>query len=53
METQAMSVRFPKDLYEELRRAAFERRTPMNTLVIEGTELRLAELKAAATEGQP
>lgn len=47
-----MSVRIPEDLYEQLRVAAFERRVPMNTLVSEGIELRLAELKAAATEGQ-
>lgn len=43
-----MSVRFPPDVYEELRRAAFERRTYMNTLVVEGAKLRLAQLKAAA-----
>jgi hypothetical protein len=50
MDTHAMSVRLPKDQYERLRRAAFEHRVHMNTLVSEGIELRLAELKAVAKE---
>jgi predicted HicB family RNase H-like nuclease len=48
MESQAMTIRVPGDLYEQLRRAAFEARVPMNALINEGIELRLAELKAAA-----
>ena len=48
VDTQAMTIRLPEDLYEQLRRAAFETRTPMNTLIAEGVELRLAALKAAA-----
>jgi triphosphoribosyl-dephospho-CoA synthetase len=50
METQAMTIRMPEALYEQLRRAAFEARVPMNTLINEGIELKLAELKAAAGE---
>jgi predicted HicB family RNase H-like nuclease len=53
MDLQAMSVRMPPDLHEQLRLAAFEHRISMNTLACEGIELRLAELKAAATEDQP
>jgi hypothetical protein len=52
METQAMTIRLPGELYEQLRRAAFEARVPMNALIVEGVELRLAELKAAETEDQ-
>lgn len=32
---QALTVRLPRDLYEKLRRAAFERHVSMNTLIIE------------------
>ncbi len=32
---QALNVRFPRDVYEKLRRAAFEQRTSMNALVVE------------------
>jgi hypothetical protein len=42
METQAMSVRFPKDLYEQLRRAAFDERVPMNEVIVEAVTLGLA-----------
>jgi predicted transcriptional regulator len=28
-----MTIRLPKDLYEKLRREAFERRIPMGTLI--------------------
>jgi predicted HicB family RNase H-like nuclease len=52
MDLQVMSVRMPPDLHEQLRLAAFEHRVSMNALVCEGIELRLAELKAAATEDQ-
>jgi triphosphoribosyl-dephospho-CoA synthetase len=50
MGPQAMTIRMPEDLYEQLRRAAFEARVPMNTLINEGIELKLAELKAAAAK---
>ena len=33
--TQAITVRLPRDLYERLRREAFETRTPMNTIITE------------------
>jgi predicted DNA-binding protein len=45
MDTQALSFRLPKALYERLRRVAFELRMPMNTIVIEGVERRVAELE--------
>lgn len=32
-DVQTMSVRFPRATYERLRREAFERRTPMNTII--------------------
>lgn len=33
VDSQAMTIRLPKDLYEKLRREAFERRVPMVTLI--------------------
>lgn len=44
MDVRAISVRFPEDLYERLRKTAFDRRESMNSLVVEGTELRLTQL---------
>jgi predicted DNA-binding protein len=41
-ETQALSIRLPKDLYERLRRAAFEQREPMNAIITRGVERELA-----------
>jgi len=35
MDVQTMSVRVPVDLYEKLRREAFERRVPMNSILVE------------------
>ena len=32
---QALTVRLPPDLYEKLRRAAFDQHTSMNALIIE------------------
>lgn len=40
-DTQAISVRFPRALYERLRKAAYERHEPMNTIVLRGTESEL------------
>jgi predicted HicB family RNase H-like nuclease len=34
-DTATMSIRLPADLYEKLRRAAFEQRTSMNALIVE------------------
>jgi predicted transcriptional regulator len=34
-DTQAMSIRLPRDLHEWLRRQAFETRTAMNAIVAE------------------
>jgi len=34
-DTQALTVRLPEDLYDKLRKAAFEQHTSMNALIIE------------------
>lgn len=34
-DTQAITVRLPVDLYEKLRKAAFDQRTSMSALIIE------------------
>jgi hypothetical protein len=34
-ETQAMTIRLPKDMYEDLRRQAFNERTSINALIVE------------------
>ena len=34
-EVQAITVRLPKDVYEDLRRRAFEERTSINALILE------------------
>ncbi len=40
----AMQIRIPEDLYQRLRRAAFDRQMPMTPLIIAGIELKLGEL---------
>lgn len=40
-DAQAISIRFPRAVYERLRKAAFDRREPMNAIVIRGTEAQL------------
>ena len=45
METHATTVRIPEELYQRLRKAAFEQVTYINDLVCQGIELRLAQLK--------
>ena len=50
MDQQAITFRLPKNLYEQLRRTAFERRTSMNEIVVEGIELRLAQRNLTAAE---
>lgn len=42
MEVQAITARLPADLYESLRRTAFERRKPMNVILIEAAAAHLA-----------
>lgn len=37
-DTQAISIRFPPALYERLRRAGFDHRVPMNTIVVDAVE---------------
>lgn len=38
MDTQPMTVRFPPDVYEELRREAFDTHGHMNTIVVEAVK---------------
>jgi predicted CopG family antitoxin len=45
METQAITVRLPKDVYEQLRREAFDTRESMASIIISALEKRLAEPK--------
>ena len=40
-DVQALSIRFPGALYERLRKAAYERHEPMNTIVVRATEREL------------
>ncbi len=42
-----MTIRISGDLYERLRRQAFENRVPQSVIVREGIEQRVAELEAA------
>ena len=35
---QPLTIRLPKDLYEKLRRAAFDQRTTMNALIIKALQ---------------
>lgn len=42
VDTQAFSIRLPRDLYEELRRESFETRRPMNELITESVVARYA-----------
>jgi hypothetical protein len=43
MDTQSMTVRLPRDLYEKLRHEAFETRLSMNELITTGLRLVLKE----------
>ena len=38
MDTQPVTIRFPEELYEWLRREAFDTREPMNTIVVTALE---------------
>jgi predicted HicB family RNase H-like nuclease len=40
-DVQVLTVRLPKDLYEHLRKAAFDQRTSMNVLIIEAVRKQL------------
>ena len=33
--TKAITIRLPEDVYEDLRREAFEKRTSMNALIVD------------------
>lgn len=39
MDIQSKTVRLPRELYERLRQAAFDRRVPQNTLIERGVQL--------------
>jgi predicted DNA-binding protein len=41
MDMHAMSVRFPKDLYERLRRQAFDDHRPMSEIIVEALDAHL------------
>ena len=34
-DTQAITIRLPKDMYEDLRQQAFDQRTSINALIVE------------------
>ena len=40
--THAITIRLPEDLYEELRRQAYEQRTSINALIVEAVRARQA-----------
>jgi hypothetical protein len=41
METQAMTIRMPKELYELLRREAFDKRVSQASIIVEAVAARL------------
>jgi predicted transcriptional regulator len=53
VETHAMTLRLPENVYEALRNAAFVRRQPMTTIVTEALREHLASFIVEATEEQP
>lgn len=42
----AMTIRFPDEVYEALRRASFDQRRPMSKIIIEATAAALGEDEA-------
>jgi len=40
--TQALTIRLPRDLYEKLRRAAFDQRTSLNALIVDAVRAQQA-----------
>jgi predicted DNA-binding protein len=51
-DSHAMTIRIGPELYERLRRQAFEHRVPLSAIVREGTEKRVAELEAAVADAR-
>jgi hypothetical protein len=51
VETQAITVRLPRDLYEKLRGEAYETRLSMNELILIGLRLVLKEDRSAEQYG--
>ena len=49
-DTQALSIRLSRDLYERLRKAAFDHREPMNSIIARGTETELSRLRMRGKE---
>ena len=39
-EVQPITIRLPKDMYEDLRRQAYEQRTSINALIVEAVRAR-------------
>ncbi len=50
-DSHPMTIRLPSALYEELRRAAYERHAPMNEIVTEAVHEHLAGYFARQREG--
>jgi hypothetical protein len=46
--TQALTIRLPVDLYEQLRQEAFDRRTTMNALIMDALRKQLAVPRQAS-----
>lgn len=41
-EVQAITIRLPKDMYEDLRRQAFDERTSINALIVQAVRAKQA-----------
>lgn len=52
VETHAMTLRLPENVYEALRNAAFVRRQPMTTVVTQALREHLATFIVEPGEGQ-
>jgi predicted DNA-binding protein len=51
-DSHAMTIRITGELYERLRRQAFEHRVSQSEIVREGIESRVAELEAAVADAR-
>jgi hypothetical protein len=52
MDTQALTVRLPRDLHERLRREAFEKRTSQAAIIVEELTGRYEQLDNAQEGGE-
>lgn len=53
VETHAMTLRLPENVYEALRNAAYVRRQPMTAIVTEALREHLTSFIVEPAEGQP